>query len=81
MELVYIFQEGYTAINDNIFMPKEFFVYDKVLEVIFDSGCTIAMSSSKEHSIGEIQPVSKIMQGLDSIGEVVGRINSMDFQR
>ena len=44
---------------------------DKGLEVIFDSGYTIAVSSFKEDFIGEVQSLSKAMQGLGTTIEVV----------
>ena len=69
-EPIDIFQEGYAALKDDLFMHKGCYVDNKGLDVIFDSGCTIDVSSFRKYLIGEIQTVSKMMQGLGSAAEM-----------
>ena len=68
-----IFQEGYASLNDDLLVPIWCYVGDQGLEVIFDSGCTIAVTSVKKDFVWDIQPVSKMMQDLGSTAEVAGK--------
>jgi hypothetical protein len=63
---------AYTALEEDLFLPRGIYSSDKGVPIIFDSGCTHAVTPYTEDFIGDIKPVKKLMNGLGATAEVVG---------
>ena len=63
---------GYTAINDDLFLPTGYYADSQQMDIVFDSGCTTSVTPNKSDFIGEITTVNKIMQGLSSTTKITG---------
>ena len=55
-----------------MFATKGFYVDSGSKPIVFDSGCTIALTPYQEDFDGEINPVQKTMTGLSSTAKVEG---------
>ena len=67
------FLGGYTALEDDLFVPKGYYSNEGGgIPVIFDSGCTHALSPFESDFVGDITPINKLMNGLGATVNVVG---------
>ena len=55
---------GYTALENDLFLPKGVYNSEKGVLIIFDSGCTHAVTPYANDFIGKLTPVNKTMNGL-----------------
>ena len=62
----------FTALEDELFMTKGFYVDVGDKSVVFNSGCTISITPFKEDFVGDISPVRNTITGLSSTVEVEG---------
>ena len=62
----------FTALEEDLFMPRGFYVGSGDKPVVFDSGCTMSITPFKEDFVGKIDPVQKTITGLSSTVEVEG---------
>ena len=64
---------GFTSLEDDVFIPVGLYIGDsKEIPIVFDTGCSVAVTPYKEDFIGPITPVVKTMTGLGSKVDVVG---------
>ena len=63
---------GYTAIDDDLFLPKGVYKNEKGVDIIFDSGCTHAVTPYTQDFVGPITPTSKSMNGLGATAKITG---------
>ena len=63
---------GYTAVDDDFFLPKGIYKADEGVPIIFDSGCTYAVTPHEEDFVETIKPVSKVMNGLGAQAKIIG---------
>ena len=64
---------GFTSLEDDVFIPVGLYVGDpKEVPIVFDSGCSVAVTPYEQDFIGTITPVEKTITGLGSKVEVVG---------
>ena len=62
----------YTAVDDDLFLPKGIYKADEGVPIIFDSGCTHAVTPYEEDFVGTIKPISKVMNGLGAQAKIIG---------
>ena len=66
-------QTGYTSVQDYLFIPTRMYLLGEGdAAVIFDSGCSVAVSLCKEYVEGTLTHVSKTMMGVGDPAEVEG---------
>ena len=71
----------YNVFNIDIFNSVWMYAQSDEIPVIFDSGCTIAVTPHASDFINQITLVDKIMKGLDATTKVVGEgINNWNFR-
>ena len=63
---------GYTAVDTDLFLPKGLYKGEKGVEIIFDSGCTHAVTPHEADFVGRIKPVTKVMNGLGANANITG---------
>ena len=61
-----------TVIDDDLFIPKGLYKSDKEVDIIFDSGCTHAVTPHAEDFVGILIPANKIMNGLGAKVKITG---------
>ena len=66
---------AFTALEDNLFLPRRCYKEDDGVLVIFESGCTHAVTSFVSDFIGKITPLNKLMNGLGATTSVLGEGN------
>ena len=62
----------FTALEDDLFAPSGFYIANGDKPIVFDSGCSIAVTPHLEDFGGEIKKVQKTMTGLSSTAQVEG---------
>ena len=60
----------FTALEEDLFSPKGFYVGPGSKPIVFDSGCSIAVTPFKEDFVGGITLVQKTMSSLLSTSKV-----------
>jgi hypothetical protein len=63
---------GYSAIDDDLFLPTGYYTDSQQMDIVFDSGCTTSVTPNKSDFVGDITEVHKIMQGLSSTTKITG---------
>ena len=63
---------GITGIDDSLFVPTGMYVEEGTVLVIFDSGCSVAVSPCKDDFGDTLQPFTKTMIGLGDSAIVEG---------
>ena len=58
---------GYTAIDEDLYSPKVYYIGTDQIPVIFDSGCMVAITPFVEDFVGPIQKCNK------TIGDLTGK--------
>ena len=66
---------GYTALENDLFLPKGVYNSEKGVPIIFDSGCTHAVTPYASDFIGKLTPVRKTMNGLGATTQITGEGN------
>ena len=61
-----------TALEDDLFALKGFYIANEDKPIVFDSGCSIAVTPRLEDFVGDIKQVKKTMTGLSSTAQVEG---------
>ena len=61
-----------TALDDDLFGPRGYYGKEDGIPIIFDSGCTHALTPFEADFIGTITPVNKVMHGLGAAVNIVG---------
>ena len=62
----------YTALDDDLFLPRGRYVGKDGVPIIFDTGCSISVTPHKQDFVGTIRPMNKLMTGLSSKAEIKG---------
>ena len=65
-------ESGFTALETNLFRPMGFYTGSDYKPVVFDSGCTLAVTLFKSDFEGPIIPVDTYMNDLGNTVEVTG---------
>ena len=64
---------GFNSLKDDVFIPVGLYVGDpKDVPIVFDTGCSVAVTPYKQDFTGTITPVEKTITELGSKVEVVG---------
>ena len=63
---------GYTVLEQDLFLPKGVYNSEKGVPIIFDSGCTNAVTPYASDFMGKLTPVSKPMNGLGATTQITG---------
>ena len=63
---------AYTSLENDLFLPRGIYNIDKGVSIIFDSGCTHAVTPFENYFVGKVKPVGKLMNGLGVTADIVG---------
>ena len=62
----------YTALDNDLFLPKGYYVGNDGVPIIFDTGYSISVIPHKQDFVDTIRPMNKLMTGLSSKAEIKG---------
>ena len=65
-------ESGFTDLETNLFRPMGLYTGSDYKPVVFDSGCTLAVTPFKSDFEGPINPVEKHMNGLGATAKETG---------
>ena len=63
---------GFNGLVDDVFIPVGMYVNDNDINIVFDTGCSVAVTPYREDFIGPITKVDKTMRGLGTSVTVDG---------
>ncbi len=63
---------GFPAVDTDLFLPKGLYKGEKGVDIIFDSGCTHAVTPHETDFVGRVTPVAKVMNGLGAKANITG---------
>ena len=69
------FVHCFTAFHDDLFVSKGFYITSGDSPIVFDSGCTIAVTPHLEKFVGKMSKVKNEMTGILSTAKVEGEGN------